>query len=364
MPSPVGSLTQTRMPVRRPAARFSVQRQQWIQRLFPQEIPLLWCPSLTHFSDDGAIDAARMRAHLKFMLPGVQGFLTPGSTGEGWDMSDSDVRNLLQIMIEEIRGTGAHLLIGVLKTDTGDVVQTIADTIAWLKQRTGATDTLECLGRSSVCGFTVCPPQGRDLTQSQIRTALEEVLSLQVPVSLYQLPQVTQNEMSPETVAALADRFPNFYLLKDTSAKDRVAASGFREAFLVRGAEGEYASHLTAGGGHYDGFLLSTANCFGRQLSTLIDSVQHGRKEEAEAFSATLTALCAEVFEVSGNVGIGNAFANANKAMDHFFAYGPEAASVPPPRLYAGKRLPKELITAVGMSLERHGLMPRVGYLQ
>jgi dihydrodipicolinate synthase/N-acetylneuraminate lyase len=346
------------------STRFTGQRQQLVDQLFPNGIPMLWCPSLTHFTDDGAIDKTRMRAHLKFMYPSVQGFLIPGSTGEGWEMSDAEVRALLDFMIDEIRNVGAHLLIGVLKTDIREVLQSVKDTVAWLQQRAGTVDTLESLRKSSVCGFTVCPPSGSELSQEQIRTALESVLSLGVPVSLYQLPQVTQNEMSPETVTALSAKFPNFYLFKDTSGMDRVAAAGFRGAFLVRGAEGGYANHLAAGGGNYDGFLLSTANCFGRELSAMIENVQRGKKEEAEAFSKKLSVLCEEVFDLAGKVGYGNAFTNANKAMDHFFAHGPGAAQVAPPRLYSGKRLPKELIEAAGAALKRNGLMPESGYLQ
>jgi dihydrodipicolinate synthase/N-acetylneuraminate lyase len=297
------------------------------------------------------------------MHPWVQGFLIPGSTGEGWDMSDAQVRELLAFMIDEMRSLRTHLLIGILKTSAADARRAVQDTIAWLKERTGTTDALESLAKSSVCGVTICPPSGSDLGQDRIRTALEELLSLDVPMALYQLPQVTQNEMSPETVAALAARFPNFYLLKDTSGTDRVAASGFRDVFLVRGAEGEYAAHLVAGGGSYDGFLLSTANCFARQLSEMIQNVERENRPEAAAFSDKLTALCAEVFALAGKVGYGNAFTNANKAMDHFFAHGPGAGKLPAPRLHSGRRLPTELIEAAGAALTRHGLMPEAGYL-
>jgi dihydrodipicolinate synthase/N-acetylneuraminate lyase len=344
-------------------ARFPVQREQLMRALFPGGIPTLWCPSLTHFEDDGAIAQPRMRAHLRFMHPWVQGFLIPGSTGEGWEMSDAEVDQLLDFMIDEIRGVGAHLLIGMLKTEIADVLDGVKRIVARLMQRTGCKDPLESLTESSVCGFTICPPSGKDLSQHQIETALEAVLALGLPISLYQLPQVTQNEMSPETVAALSDRFPNFYLFKDTSGTDRVAASGFRGTFLVRGAEGDYACHLADGGGNYDGFLLSTANCFGRQLGLMIQHLRSGNRREADALSQKLTALCAEVFALAASVGYGNAFTNVNKAMDHFFAHGPNAATLAPPRLHSGKRLPRELIEAAAAALNRHGLMPEHGYL-
>lgn len=344
-------------------ARFSGQRERLIHRLFPAGIPRLWCPALTHFNDDGTIDRPRMRAHLRFMHPWVQGFLIPGSTGEGWEMCDDEVLRLLDFMIDEIRAVGAHLMIGMLKSEVDDVLNGIKRIVSILMRRTACDDPLESLVRSSVCGFTVCPPSGKELSEDQIRSALESVLSLGLPMSLYQLPQVTHNEMSPQTVAALSAGFPNFYLFKDTSGTDRVAASGFRGAFLVRGAEGDYANHLAVGGGDYDGFLLSTANCFARQLSAMIEHLRAGERREALALSQKLTAIGAQVFEAAAKVGFGNPFTNANKAMDHFFAHGPRAGQLAPPRLHSGKRLPQELIEAATAALKRNGLMPERGYL-
>ena len=60
----------------------------------------------------------------------------------------------------------------------------------------------------------------------------------------------------------------------------------------------------------------------------------------------------------------GNPFANANKAMDHFFAFGPQAKDAPSPRLHAGRCLPGDVIRATGEALARHGLMPGKGYLE
>ena len=76
-------------------------RSQLLKRLFPNRVPVLWCPLLTHYSSDGHIDRARMAAHLRHLSPYVKGFLIPGSTGDGWEMSDAEIRQLLEIAIEE-----------------------------------------------------------------------------------------------------------------------------------------------------------------------------------------------------------------------------------------------------------------------
>jgi dihydrodipicolinate synthase/N-acetylneuraminate lyase len=346
------------------SARFGAERWDLIGWLFPRGIPRLWCPSLTHYKANGNLDQVRMRAHLEFMRPWIGGFLIPGSTGEGWEMSDVEVRELLGFTIGEIRAVGASVLIGALKANVEDAVRLITETIGWLKRQTGTEDALEALMRSSVCGFAVCPPTGEKLSQSEIGGGLETVLAIGVPVSLYQLPQVTRNEVAPDTVEVLSVKFPGFYLFKDSSGNDRVAASGFRQGFLLRGAEGDYARHLRAAGGNYDGFLLSTANCFGRQLHAMIEQIESGHYADAQPFSNSLSAVCDELFSVAGKLGYGNAFTNANKALDYFFAHGAAVAKVPPPLLHSGRRLPAELIEAAGQALNRHRLMPSRGYLE
>ena len=324
-------------------------RADWHARLFPRGIPPLWCPLLTHYRDDGSLDRERITAHLRYLAPHVKGFLIPGSTGDGWEMSDVEIRELLGLAQEQTAKLGLHLLIGVLKTDAAEAKRIISES-----RPAGFT------------GFTVCPPKGKDLPQQTIRDALADVLELGFPTALYQLPQVTQNEMSPETLTDLAARFPNLILFKDTSGADRVADSSrdFGGVFLVRGAEGDYARWLKSGGGPYDGFLLSTANCFGRELHQVIELLGAGQRAEAQRLSERLSAVVKEVFALVAGLPDGNAFANANKAMDHFFAHGPQAASVPPPRLHAGSRLPVEVINAAGEALQRHGFLPAAGYLE
>lgn len=341
-----------------PLLRFSPARRAVVERLFPEGLPRLWCPSLTHFRDDGSLDRERMRAHLRAMMPHVRGFMLPGSTGEGWELSEAEALDLVAFMAGELRAAGGHLLVGALRPTASETLRAMEQALARLGE-----DALAGPPRSAFVGFTVCPPAGADLPQDALRAGLERILALGAPMSLYQLPQVTKNELHPGTVAALVARHPELYLLKDTSGEDRVAKSGFRDVFLVRGAEGDYARHLAGNGGAYDGFLLSTANCFGPQLARMIRDVEVGRRAEAEAFSHALTALAREVFDLAGKVGYGNAFTNANKALDHYFAHGPDAARHPAPRLHSGQRLPQDLVLAAGAALRKHGLMPERGYL-
>lgn len=339
-------------------------RSALMKRLLPDGVPTLWCPLLTHYDHAGRIDLARIRRQLDFLAPSVRGFLVPGSTGDGWQLSADETQELLAGVVEMAVERRVALLIGVLEPTGGAMQETLARTMHWLHRRAGTTDPLTALRSASVAGFTYCAPHGAALTQGAIADALDALLATGLPASLYQLPQVTGNEIAPQTVRALAARHANLLMLKDTSGADRVADSGLDDLFLVRGAEGGYSRHLKLGGGKYDGFLLSTANGFGPQLAELIEHLRAGRQGDADALSARLEATVNDVFAAAAPLPYGNAFTNANKAIDHFMAHGPGARAITPPRLHSGERLPADLIATTCAALERHGLLPARGYLQ
>lgn len=341
------------------------QRQHLWRELIGAEIPRLWCPPLTHYTADGALDQERMAAHWVSMLPNVRAFLVPGSTGDGWEMSNNEIKILLDFAIELARKLDALLLIGVLKTDVAAMREAIAETLTMLKRKAGVEASMEVLKQTRVCGFTICPPRGANLTQEQIQTDLETILELGLPTAIYQLPQVTENEMSPALVKHLAQNYANFLLFKDSSGSDRVALEdrGQSNVFLVRGAEGDYAEWLQESTGPYQGLLLSTANCFSAQLRAIVTLLQAGKIAEAQNLSVRLTQVVDAVFGLVSHLPQGNAFTNANKAIDHFMAYGSKAEKMPSPMLHSGRRLPEKVIREVGKILSNAKLIPQKGYL-
>ncbi|MDZ4851429.1 MAG: dihydrodipicolinate synthase family protein [Pirellulaceae bacterium] len=321
------------------AVRVSLQ-----QKLFPSGIPRLWCPTITHFRDARTPDESSIREHLERIAPVVKGILVPGSTGEGWEMEDDDVRSLLDIVLPIAQDAGIHVLIGVLKTRIDEVVATLA-----------ALD--ETINHPAVVGTTICPPRGSELTQSEIADGLRQILSFGIPTALYQLPQITMNEMAPATVASLAREFSNFILFKDTSGKDRVAQSNvdLEGVFLVRGSEHEgYAKWPRSAGGPYDGFLLSSSNAFATELNRILELLDAGDFEQANKLSEQIEAIISRTFELVQAVHNGNPFANANKLLDHVRKHGRRSLDFPPPMLFCGTRLSTDLIEGTQRIIEEY----------
>lgn len=348
------------------------QRNRVKNHLFPSGIPKLWVPLLTFYDDNGGIDAAHTHGHHDFLSPHVHTFLSPGSTGDGWELTARETDEVLRMQLEVARRRRNGLIIGILRSGRGEA----AESVGRIVHRYGGIETgksgdinwklLRGLSRRGIAGVTVTPPKGAELTQTEIREELATVLSLGVPTALYQLPQVTDNVMEPETVASLAEEFPNFYLFKDTSGEDRVPASGhdFRGVFMVRGAEGGYADHLKSAGGHYDGYLLSTANCFAKELREIIWMCDNSKHAEARKLSLRVSTVVDHAFGLVESLPFSNPFSNANRALDHIFAFGRDALVLPPPMTHSGSRIPREIIETLHDVLKQEGFKVGDGYFQ
>lgn len=348
--------------------RTDEDRTRLIRTLFPAGVPRLWCPLLTHYKKDGAIDFDRISAHFRHILPFVKGFLIPGSTGDGWELDDGETRQVTAFALRLAREEGVSLLLGVLKRDAESMKTAIAEMFSLLDPTTavGADDRIRTLRNRHVCGFTVCPPEGKTRSQADIEAGLSEILDMGLPTALYQLPQVTGNEVSPETFGRLVGMYSNLILFKDSSGRDGIATSDTDKGgvFLVRGAEGDYARWLREAGGPYAGFLLSTANCFPGELKTLIEDLERGEREKARILSERLSAAIRDVFALVNGLPCGNAFTNANKSIDHFQAFGPDADANDGPLLHGRQTIPADILAATGAILTRCRLMPERGYME
>ena len=182
------------------------QREELAKKLFPGGIPQLWVPLLTFYDDNGEIDAIHTQAHHDFLSPHVNSFLTPGSTGDGWELTAHESDTVLKMQLEVAHRRRHSIMVGVLRTGKGEAQATIKEIV---ERYTGQEppsqggvqwQVVERLLRRRIVGLAITPPKGEGLSQQEIYDELAASLELGVPVALYQLPQVTQNEVEPETV--------------------------------------------------------------------------------------------------------------------------------------------------------------------
>ena len=127
--------------------------------------------------------------------------------------------------------------------------------------------------------------------------------------------------------------------------------------------DGKYARWLKPAGGPYDGFLLSTANVFADRLDNMIQRIERFDDVEARREIDPVERAVEGVFARVVDYGRGNPFTNANKAIDHFMAYGSGASDMPGPMLYDGHTLSSDLLDDVRAILKQYSLLPETGYL-
>ena len=317
----------------------------------------LWVPLLTQYRRQGSaveIDQDRTAAHLSFIRPWVRQFLLAGSTGDGWEMSLEQLLVLVRMTSRPELFEGTRFLVGALRPTTEGVVE-------WARAIESALDEIKAPA-GEYCGLAVCPPVDANASQPDIVRHYERVLAeTRSEIAVYQLPQVTQCSIEPETMRTLAGN-PRITMFKDTSGSDAVALSGFTGPRMVRGAEGDYVEMLQPGG-LYDGWLLSTGNAFGSHLRRMLDLLEASRREEAQAISRVLTVVVNEMFGAAGKLPFGNPFSNANRAVDHLWAYGAGWVDAPAPLTISGNEIPRQLLEAASDIVGRFPVLPERGYL-
>ena len=319
----------------------------------------LWVPLLTHYraGTPVAVDGARMAAHVASLRPHLRQFLLAGSTGDGWELSMRQLLDLARLARDAaVFDADARVLFGLLRGTTDEVIQW-AEALERNFREAG-------LPAADFAGYAVCPPVDAAAGQEAIIRHYRRVLDqTRRPIAVYELPQVTGCSIAPATLHALASD-PRIILFKDTGGVDAVAASGAIPGIvMLRGAEGGYAEALKPAG-PYDGWLLSSANVFGRDFRDVLRLREAGEDEAARARSDRVARQVETLFAAAARLPFGNAFSNANRAADHVLAWGPGWAEAPPPLTVSGETLPRALLAAAVQTLGEHPGIPARGYLQ
>ena len=274
----------------------------------------LWAPILTHYelADDLRLNKTLIKKHMKWLEPSVKQFLVCGTTGDGWILSDKLINDWLEILTEKNFLTDQNkILFGAFGNTTKEVLHRAKLIEDYLTDHT-------C--EASFFGLTLCAPVNEKITQNEIIKHFEKIIeNTLLPISIYQLPQIVKCEIKPETLKYLKDKFKKrIVLFKDTSDEDKVIDSkiDFGDLKFLRGAEKNYFNHIKPRG-KYDGFLLSTANCFGKVLREILKEVEENNFEKAENLSKKLSDIIRVSFDKGEKLNFGNPFSNVNKAFLH-----------------------------------------------
>ena len=227
----------------------------------PSPVRGLWCATLTPLGHDGAIDHARMAAHVRALFAqGVDGVAPFGTTGEGPSFSVAERRAGLDALLAA--GIPASRLVAA----TGCAA--FFDTVA-LTRHALQVGCPRCLA---------LPPfffkeLSDDAVYRYFAALIDAVGDPRLSLYLYHIPQFSGVPIPPDVVAKLAADFPRVIAgVKDSSGDfahtTALLAHAPQLAILV-GHEPDLPRLMRAGGA---GTICGVANTFPRLVAALLQT--------------------------------------------------------------------------------------------
>jgi 4-hydroxy-tetrahydrodipicolinate synthase len=219
-------------------------------------------PLLTPFDSAGTVDAAAVCQLVNFLIErGIHGLFPGGTTGEGPLLTLDERRELAEIILKEAAGRVPVIIqVGALTT---------RDTIALAQHAQAA-------GANAAAVVT---PYYYRLTDEALFRYFEQVAASvpDFPIFLYNIPQLTGNNISSELVTRLVERCPNIIGMKDSSGSlaTLTACLPLRAGHFnaVNGSDGMILAALAMG---INACVSGNANVFPELLVALYHAATSG----------------------------------------------------------------------------------------
>lgn len=234
---------------------------------------------LTPFDENEEVDYKKLRIHVRRMLnAGVHGIFCLGTNGEFYALTEEEKLKIVETVVDEVSGK-VPVYAGSGDIATRNVIR--------------LTNKFQKLGVSAVSIVTpyFINPSQYELYKHYARIAMETEL----PIILYNIPSRTHVNLEPETVAALANDFPNIIGIKDSSGDINLIKKYITqtsESFHVLcGNDGLILDALLLGG---SGAVAGTANVIPHILINLYNAFIRGDIEEARIWQNRVAPLRAD----------------------------------------------------------------------
>jgi 4-hydroxy-tetrahydrodipicolinate synthase len=239
--------------------------------------------------EDKALDEARLRELLQRLLPDVDGFVVNGTAGDFPLLSREERCRTLEITAEEIAGADKLLIAGTGAVATRDVIALTQDALA-----VGADAALV------VTPYYLRPtPAGLYRHFADLAAAVPEM-----PILLYNFPQLAGQPIPPETVAALRADNPSIVGMKDTSGDLAYFLAVMEQTdddFQMLVGQGTLLLPALAMGGV--GGVLAAANLIPGHYQKLRAAVANGERAIAHQLQSQIAPV-AQVIGRYGSLGV------------------------------------------------------------
>lgn len=155
---------------------------------------------VTPFTEQGEVNETVLRELIRRTIAsGCHGIFCLGSNGEFFALTNGEKLRIAEIAIEEAKGK-VPVYMGTGSNSTGETI--------------ALTKKMEALGVTAV---SVITPYFVKLSQEELMKHYEQIANaVNIPIILYNIPNLTGNALTPSTVERLA-KIDNIVAIKDSS---------------------------------------------------------------------------------------------------------------------------------------------------
>ena len=244
---------------------------------------------ITPFTENEAVDFAAVAKIADNLIEGgVDYILVLGTTGETPTLTTDERKALIRFVRDRVAGR-VKLMVGVGGNCTRDVIATLK---GW-----------DLSGYDAILSVNPYYNKPNQEGLYQHFKAIAEASPL--PVMLYNIPGRTGVNMTPETIARLANDCQNIIGVKEASGNlaqmEQVKALTPSDFLLISGDDGLTVEVIKRGG---VGVISVLANAYPAETKEVVSLAMEGHIEEAEQKLQALDAIISALFEEGNPVGV------------------------------------------------------------
>ena len=244
---------------------------------------------ITPFTENEAVDFAAVAKIVDNLIEGgVDYILVLGTTGETPTLTTDERKALIRFVRDRVAGR-VKLMVGVGGNCTRDVIATLK---GW-----------DLSGYDAILSVNPYYNKPNQEGLYQHFKAIAEASPL--PVMLYNIPGRTGVNMTPETIARLANDCQNIIGVKEASGNlaqmEQVKALTPSDFLLISGDDGLTVEVIKRGG---VGVISVLANAYPAETKEVVSLAMEGHIEEAEQKLQALDAIISALFEEGNPVGV------------------------------------------------------------
>lgn len=244
--------------------------------------------AITPFTGEGAFDEGAVRAHLRRMAAaGIGVYVGGGGSGEGYVLSDAEARRLLEISVEELKGTVPVRAMGVEPRTSAHMIEFV--------------ETASAVGLDAVQIYSLDQGHGHRPTPDEIHRYFDDVLSATTTPVVLSTHQSVGYKVPVPMLTEFADRFDHLIGI-NCSHQDlgyltaMIAALGHRLEIHVGGPQ----LGLTALALGANGYLSSEGNLAPHLCVGVIDAYRENDARRLVDWYGKLLQLSMAFYSAGG----------------------------------------------------------------